>query len=154
MISGFENWAMAQANLPPVVLAAPVVPRSQSPSSAAQRETARLATMVATLAQLKLMLGVNARPTPPRAPQSDVERVRENKLEDLGRLPQAISPQVVITPGARASTAAELTSDWAESNRMRAAASTMLAKAIEAVPEKTAVKVVEKIEEHKGEPKK
>ena len=93
------NWAMQQQNLPPVVLTAPVVPRSQSPSTAKQRETARLETMVATLAQLKLMMGVAASPTPPQSPQSHSESVREEVLEQISKSPHSIVPQVVVSPG-------------------------------------------------------
>lgn len=122
------NYSMAQANLPPIVLAAPVVPRSQSPSTAPQRELARLATMTATLAQLKLMMGATPRPMPIRGPQTEAEMTRENKLDQMVNEPQKISPQVVVVPVSKTSPAG-------------------IAAAIEAVPEKTAAKVVEKLEQ-------
>lgn len=122
------NYSMAQANLPPIVLAAPVVPRSMSPSTVHQRETARLATMTATLAQLKLMMGATPRPTPIRGPQIESDMLRENKMEQMVNAPQALSPQVVVVPASKTSPAG-------------------IAAAIEAVPEKTAAKVVEKLEQ-------
>lgn len=120
------NWAMAQSGLPPVVPVAPVVPRSQSPSSAKQREEARLQTMVANLAQLKLMTGMQARPIPPRAPQPEAQEQRENALEE------AISPTQTLAAPVSAVTA-----------------TAKLAKAIDAVPLKTAVEVVKKLDEQK-----
>lgn len=49
---------------PPILLAAPVISESHSPSTRAQRETARVATARASLANIKLVMGQTPRTEP------------------------------------------------------------------------------------------
>lgn len=119
------NFSLARANLPPIVPVAPVVPRSQSPTTPKQRETARLATMVATLEQLRLATGFAAQAIPQKAPQSATEHQKENELETLMKETVKVTSPAIL-------------------------ANADLEKQIKAVPEKTATKVVEKIKASGG----
>jgi len=55
---------------PPLIIVAPVVSESHSPSTARQRETAFIATMRATMANIRLATGQESRPEPERAVES------------------------------------------------------------------------------------
>lgn len=64
------NYYRAKEGLPPVVLLAPVVSESHSPSTRQQREEALVATMRANMAAVKLAVGQAPRPEPEQAPDN------------------------------------------------------------------------------------
>lgn len=119
------NYSLEKAGLPPIVTVAPVVPRSQSPSTLKQREAARMETMVAQLAQIRLMIGVAALPIPQKAPQTAVDHRKESEVETLMEKPVEATPTATL-------------------------GNSGLEKQIKAVPEITAKKVVEKIKASGG----
>lgn len=61
------DFYRAKEGLPPIILAAPVISESHSPSTAKQRETAAIATKRASLAQIKLMMQQPPRVEPEHA---------------------------------------------------------------------------------------
>lgn len=58
------NYLLRKEGKPPLVPVAPVISESQSPSTAKQREDARIATQRAEMAQIKLEVGQEARVEP------------------------------------------------------------------------------------------
>lgn len=61
------NYYRQREGKPPIIPLAPVVSESHSPSTAAQRETALIQTMRATMAHVKSVVGQEPRPEPERA---------------------------------------------------------------------------------------
>jgi hypothetical protein len=61
------NFYRAKEGKPPIIPVAPVVSESHSPSTAAQREAALIATMRATMAQVKVVTGQEPRQEPDHA---------------------------------------------------------------------------------------
>lgn len=65
------DWWLKSQGKPPVLFVAPVVSESHSDSTLAQRETAAIQTMRATMAALKLAAGLEARAEPGHAVEVD-----------------------------------------------------------------------------------
>lgn len=61
------NYYRKKEGLPPLIIAAPVIPESQSPSTEKQREAAHVQTLRASLANVKLETGQEPRPEPEKA---------------------------------------------------------------------------------------
>ena len=59
-----DYYRRVYENKPPILLTAPVISESHSPSTIIQRETARVATMRASLAAIKLEVGQTPRMEP------------------------------------------------------------------------------------------